>query len=147
MANFNATVKAATVGAASSKLASSASQGKLRVFTSSYTSVASSEPQVADVIVWGSIPKGARILGYLSTLNRSIGNAGMTFTIGSSSDDNFILAATDIGTAAGVTTLPLVDVGGAVYVTSTELELISVIAVDEMLAGQVVTLTIVYVQD
>ncbi len=144
MTNFNATAKAAET---SGKIASNVSQGKLRILTSTYTSVSGSEPQVADVIVWGTIPKGSRILGYLSTLNRSAGSAGMTFTLGSTSDDNFILAATDIGTAAGVTTLPLVDVNGAAYVTSADLEIISVIAVDEMLAGQVVTLTIVYCQD
>lgn len=147
MANVNATVAASVLGIASNKLDSNVVSGKLRVFTSSYTSVASAEPQVADTITFGTIPKGARIIGYLSSLNRSIGNAGMTIKLGDADDDNFILAATDIGTAAGAAALPLVDVGGAAYVTSSALTILGTLGVDEMLAGQVITLTIVYSLD
>jgi hypothetical protein len=102
---------------------------------------------VADTITWGDIPSGARIHGNLSTFNYSIGNAGMTLTLGDADDDNFILAATDMGTSAGVTTLPLVNADGAVYVTDGTLTLVSTLGVDEMLADQVITLTIIYTLD
>lgn len=147
MSNVNATAAAAASGGARGKIDSSYSDGKLRSMTSTYTSVASEEPQVADTITWGTLPAGARIHGNLSSLNYSIGNAGMTLTLGDVDDDNFILAATDVGTAAGVTTLPLVNADGEVYVTDEPLTIISTIAVDEMLAGQVITLTIVYTAD
>ncbi len=147
MSNFEATQAAAASGGARGKLYASSGAGKLRSFTSTYTSVAGSEPQVADTIEWGTLPAGARIHGNLSSFNYAAGNAGMTLTLGDADDDNFILAATDMGTSAGVTTLPLVNVDGAVYVNTSPLTLISTIAVDEILADQVITLTIVYTLD
>jgi len=145
MSNFNATIQAGAV--TGPKVESNVGNGKLRVFTSQYTVIDGEEPQVGDTITWGTIPSGSQILGSLSHLNCSIGNAGATATVGYVDNIDEFLAATDIGTSATVTTLPLVNASGAVYVLDEDMLLTSTIAVDALLAGQVLTLRIVYVQD
>lgn len=145
MTEVNATIKAAQVGSAKDRLDSTAEDGKLRTWTSQYTVIAGEEPVVADTINWGKFP-GGRILGHLSQLNCSIGTAGSTLTIGDDDDIDRLLTATDIGTVASVTPLPLTQANGVIYI-SDPVEITSTVGVDTLLAGQVLTLTLVYVAD
>lgn len=145
MANFNATLQEAAV--TGPKVNGNVENGSVRVFASQYVVVSGEEPQVGDTITWGTIPSGVQLLGSISNLNCSIGNAGATLTLGDADDDNELLAATDIGTAASVTPLPLMEAGGAIYITDGTKLLTSTVGVDELLAGQTLRLRVFFVQN
>ncbi len=78
--------------------------GRVRYFNAVYRAPASgAAPAIADKIVWGKLPVGARILGHLSRLDFHTGTASCTLNLG----DQFVaashLAATAI-TATGSAT-------------------------------------------
>ncbi len=75
--------------------------GRVRIFHSLFRApAAGTAPAIADRIIWGKVPLGARILGHLGRLDFSAGTAACTINVG----DQFVparhLAATAI-TAAG----------------------------------------------
>ena len=82
MANFNADNSASTVAIPQARNKVNKQHGRLRWFESTYTAPASSPPQIADTITWGTLPIGARIIGSLSSLNCAVGTASSTLNVG-----------------------------------------------------------------
>lgn len=132
--------------------------GSIRFFEASYT--VSGTVAVADKIVWGSLPRRARILGYLSRLRWSAGAASSTLNLGDNASAARHLAATSV-TSAGSATPDVADVGGASFETSDDsanatnnftsatddCTLISTVAGATLQAAQVITLRVAYVTD
>jgi len=141
--NFNATLQAAAV--TGPKVKSNVENGKLRVFTSSYT-VPSSPPIVADTITWGTIPSGCQILGWLSQMNCADGASSSTLNLGTSTTPTAYLGASSVADPA-VFALTAINADGAVSLTTVDTTLVSVVAGATLLAGQVITVSILYIQD
>ena len=139
--NFNATLQAGAV--TGPKVQSNVENGKLRVFTSTYTVVTGDEPIVGDTITWGD---GCQILGYLSTLNCADGTAATTLNLGTTDTPTALLGASSVADPA-VFTMTGINEDGAVFLTTEVTTLQSVVAGDTLLAGQVITVNILYVQD
>lgn len=127
--------------------------GRVRWFESTYTAPASGNPQIADTIVWGTLPVGARIIGPLSSLNCADGTAASTLNVGDAASAarhlaassvadpaNFLLANPANGAASFETTIS----SGTATDNCT---LISTVAGAAILAGQVITLRVAYVTD
>jgi hypothetical protein len=147
MATFNASISAAqATGAAQSlKPQSRDLSGKIRYMLSTLT-VPVGGIAIADVVSWGSIPKGARVL-WGSKMYFAAGTASSTLNLGDAVTPARYLAATSVATAGSVQ--PEAHLAnGASYVTlDTTQEIRSVVAGAALLAGQVITLHLVYVQD
>lgn len=134
--------------------------GRIRLFEATYTAPASSTPAVGDKIVWGKLPKGARILGHLSRLRWSAGAASCTLNLGDNVTAARHLAATAV-TSAGSATPDVAETNGASFETSDDsanlandftsstdnCTLISTVAGAAIGANQVITLRVAYVQD
>ena len=132
--------------------------GRIRIFEATFTSA--STVAIADKIVWGKLPKGARILGHLSRLRWSAGTASCTLNLGDNASAARHLAVTSV-TSAGSATPDAAEVGGASFETSDDsanlsndftsatdnCTLISTVAGAVVAANQVITLRIAYVQD
>lgn len=78
--------------------------GRVRIFHSLYRAPASgTAPAIADTIVWGKLPVGARILGHMSRLDFSAGTASSTLNLGDNTLAARHLAATAITSAGSAT--------------------------------------------
>jgi len=152
MANFQATLAANRAN--NPQLVNKANQqhGALRVFRSVYTAPASSPPQVADVIQWGYLPKGAVVLQ--GKLNYGAGTAACTINLGDPQSAARYLAATAINAAGATAVLPVNQTnGGTDYEVATpnpgastdDSEIRSVVAGAAVAANQVINLTLYYV--
>lgn len=153
MPAFNATRAANTAAIPPIKPKTNLLHGRLRVFESTYTAPATGMPTIADTIVWGDIPVGARILGHLSLLSFGTGTASSTLNLGDAASAARHLAATAIATAgvaipqaqsASGATFEVTDGSGAATNNS---KLISTIAGAGLAANQVLTLRVSYVMD
>lgn len=134
--------------------------GRIRIFEATYAAPATGMPAIADKIVWGKLPVGARILGNLSRMRWSAGAASCTLNLGDNASAARHLAATSV-TSAGSATPDAAEVNGASFETSVDTAnlaneytsaadnctLISTVAGAQMGASQVVTLRVAYVQD
>ena len=133
------------------------SGGRLRVFQATHTVVAAA---IGDKIIWGKLPVKARVLGWLSRLEWSTGAASSTLNLGDNVTAARHLAATAV-TTAGSATPSVSGAAGASFETSDDSNtvanaygsttddctLISTVAGAALQAGQVITLTVVYVTD
>jgi hypothetical protein len=104
MANQNATVAAAGASTPQTLVAGHQQGGELRVLFSTLTNPSAGGVAVGEVITWGFLPVGARVIfGYLSW---STGTASSTLNIGDRATPARYLAATAITTAGAATLLP-----------------------------------------
>lgn len=152
MANFNATLAAAKAALPQTRTKVNQQHGRLRTFESSIT-VPVGGIAIADTISWGDLPKGARVLGHLSQLNFAAGAASSTINVGDSASAARHLAATSVA-SAGVAVPQAQSANGASFETSDasgsatdNCSLKSTVAGAALLAGQVITLRMVYVLD
>lgn len=127
--------------------------GRIRIFQASITIPSSGQPIVGETITWGQLPRGARTLGHLAQLNWSAGAASSTLNLGDAASAARHLAATAV-TTAGVAVPQAANASGAQFETSDDSSsatnnctLISTVAGAALQAGQVITLTMPYVQD
>lgn len=132
--------------------------GRIRVFTATYT--VAGTVAVADKIVWGKLPVKARPLGYLGRLEWSAGAASSTLNLGDNVSAARHLAATAV-TSASSAVPTAASANGAIFETSDDSNsvansfgsstddctLISTVAGATLQVGQVITLTMPYVQD
>jgi hypothetical protein len=153
MANFNADLQTNLVATPPVRSKVNRLNGRLRVLRAQYT-VPAVPPAIADTITWGPLPVGARTIGYLSQLNCGVGNALSTLNLGDVASVARHLAASSVATAA-LFVPNVAEVNGAQFETSdgstsattNNCNLISTVAGAALLAGQVITLTMVYVTD
>lgn len=132
--------------------------GRQRIFRATYT--VAGTVAVGDKIVWGKLPVKSAIIGFLSQLRWSTGAASSTLNLGDNVSAARHLAATAV-TTAGLATPNVAETNGAIFETSDDSNsvangftsatddctLISTVAGATLQAGQVITLTITYVQD
>ena len=132
--------------------------GRIRVATFTYT--VAGTVAVADKIVWGKLPVKARPLGHLGRLEWSTGAASSTLNVGDNVSAARHLAATAV-TTAGSAVPTAASANGAIFETSDDSNsvansfgsttddctLISTVAGATLQVGQVITLTMPYVQD
>lgn len=84
------------------RVKSNKQNGRVRYFESAFVAPASgASPAIADKIVWGKLPLGARIVGHLSKLYWTTGTAACTLNLGDNVSAARHLAATAITTAGG----------------------------------------------
>lgn len=127
--------------------------GRIRWFEATFTSPATGNPQIADVIQWGRLPVGARVIAPLSSMNCSAGTASCTLNIGDAASATRYLTATGV-TSAGNTLLANPANGAASFETSdssgtaTDNCMVqSVVAGAAVATGQVITIRLAYVCD
>jgi len=109
MANFTADLQAEIDGPAYgfppvTRVKVNRQNGRIRYFNAVYRAPASgTAPAIADKIIWGKLPVGARILGHLSRLDFNTGTASSTINLG----DQFVaaryLAATSVAALGNAT--------------------------------------------
>jgi hypothetical protein len=133
--------------------------GRIRNFEASYT-VPPGGIAIADKIVWGKLPLGARTMGNMGKLYFAAGTASSTINLGDNVSAARHLAATSVA-AAGSAVPEAANAAGAQFETTDDSNsvanafssatdnatLISVVAGAALLAGQVITLRMPYVQD
>jgi hypothetical protein len=132
--------------------------GRIRIFLASVTVPAGT--LVGEKIFWGKLPVGARPLGYLGRLEWSAGAASSTLNLGDNVTPARHLAATAITTAGSAvpsaasaagaqfeTTEDSNSVANAFNSTTDNCTLVSTVAGATLQTGQVITLTMPYVQD
>lgn len=132
--------------------------GRLRIFLATITVPAGMV--IGDKIFWGKLPQGARPLGYLGRLEFATGAAACTLNVGDNVSAARHLAATAITTAGSAipaaasvsgatfeTTEDSNTVGNAFASTTDNCTLTSTVAGATLQVGQVITLTMPYVQD
>lgn len=153
MANFQANVAANR--AATPQVLSKGNQqdAELRILRSTYTAPAAAPPQIADVIQWGYLPKGAVIVG--GYLNYAAGTAACTINLGDPQSAARYLAATAINAAGNTPVQPpvLATNGGPQYEVATpnpgaatdDSEIRSVVAGAAIAVNQVINLVLFYV--
>lgn len=153
MATFYSDIAAAGVATPPTRVKANKRGGRLRIFEATYTAPASSPPGIGDVIVWGDLPVGARVLEHLSELAYSAGTASSTINVGDAASATRYLAATSVA-AAGVTAIGSPANGAASFETSdassaatNNTRVQSVVAGAAIAASQVITLRLVYAQD
>lgn len=144
MANFQASGASYALGAANAKPNAVAAQGKVRYWFSTITVAAGNA--VADVIQWGTLPNGSRVLGHLSKLYFAAGAASSTLNLGDAATPARYLAATSV-TAAGSAVPEAANASGAGFVYTADTILQSVVAGAGLQTGQVITLQLAYVTD
>ena len=115
---------------------------------------------IGEKIFWGKLPVGARPIGYLGRLEWAAGAAATTLNVGDNVSAARHLAATAV-TAAGSATPSVAGANGAIFEatddtnsvgngfssTTDNCTLVSVVAGATVQTGQVITLTMPYVQD
>jgi hypothetical protein len=153
MANFNADNAAALASTPPTRVKVNKQHGRIRFFESTYTAPATGTPQIADKIVWGKLPLGARVVGPLSSLGYAVGTASSTLNVGDAASAARHLAATSVATA-GNTALANPANGAASFETSDasggatdNCTLVSTVAGAAIAANQVITLRVAYVLD
>lgn len=155
MANFQATLAALRLTTPQSLAKGNQQDGEKRVFRSTYTAPAASPPQIADVLQWGYLPKGAVVLSFYLTYGAA--GAGCTINLGDVQSAARYMAATSI--AAAGNTGPSVPAnlgsGGAAYevaapnpgATTDDSEIRSVVAGAAIAVNTVINLVLEYVQN
>lgn len=145
MPTFRASVQAAQSDPTSPHAKARDLNGKVRMLVSSFT-VPVGGLAIADVIEWGTLPKGARPLhnGFLSF---SAGTASATLNLGDAAVPARYLAATSIATAGNAVPQAHVAAGAQFVTTEPTTKIQSVLAGAGMPVGQIVTLYLPYVQD
>ncbi len=161
MANFFSTQVTAMQTTPPTRIKVNLLQGRLRFAFGQFTNPAASGVQIADIIYWLRLPRGARLMGYLSRLSFGTGAASSTLNVGDTASATRHLTATSI-TAAGASIIAGVDQnGGTSYETTDETrdgatqlpsatndcDLRSTAAGAAMQASQATALHVVYVQD
>ena len=146
MATFKADIKTAT----DSKLSSDRPNvgrmsGRVRAVVSTYT-VPTGGLAVADVLEWLTLPSGARVVPGSCKLYFAAGAASSTINVGDSVSAVRHLAATSVA-SAGSAICEASGASGAIYETTAEVVVQSVVAGAALLAGQVITLHMHYVVD
>lgn len=134
-------------------------QARIRIAIGQYT-VPASPPAIADIVYLTRVPRGARILGNLSQLNFSAGQASETLNVGDNVTAARHLAATSVtaaGTAVpqaamanGVTGYETTDEtrdGTGLASSTNDCDLRSTVAGAAMVAAQVVALHVAFAQD
>lgn len=154
MANFQATLAGYRANTPQILAKANEQNARVRVFRAKYTAPAAGMPQIGDVIQWGYLPKGAIILQ--GKLNYSAGTAACTINLGDVQSAARYLAATAINAAGATAVLPVNQTnGGADYEVATpnpggsndDSEIRSVVAGAQIAAGQVINLTLLYVDN
>jgi len=153
MATFYADNAANAVAVPPVKTKVNKQHGRLRYMEATYTAPASGTPQVGDVIQWGRVPVGARVVQHLSTLVWSVGTASSTINLGDAAAAARYLGATSIATAGnalvgspanGAASFEVSDGSGK----ATDNSMVqSVVAGAAVAANQVITLRLAYVLD
>ena len=132
--------------------------GRIRIFTATITTPAGMV--IGDKIFWGKLPQGARPIGHLGRLEWSTGSASSTLNLGDNVSAARHLAATAV-TTAGSAIPTAASANGAIFETTEDSNnvgngfasatdnctLVSVVAGATLQTGQVITLTMPYVQD
>ena len=132
--------------------------GRIRIFTATVTTPAG--VLIGESIFWGKLPVGARPIGHLGRLEWSTGSAGSTLNVGDNVSQARHLAATAVTTAGSAVPLAA-SANGAIFETTDDsnsvangftsatdnCSLESVVAGATLQTGQVITLTMPYVQD
>lgn len=160
MANFFSTQVTAMQTTPPTRIKVNLLQGRLRFAFGQFTNPASSGVQIADVIYYLRLPRGARVMGFISRLTYSTGAASSTVNVGDSVSAVRYLAATSI-TTAGQNAISQADTNGSTpYETTDEsrdgtglpsatndCDIRSVAAGAAMQASQSTALHAIYVQD
>lgn len=151
MASVNADLQSNAVATPPVKSKVNRSHGRVRLFEATVTPAVA--VAIGEKITWGSLPKGARVLGHLSKLYFSAGTASSTLNLGDAASAARHLAATAIN-AAGSAVPEAQSASGAQFETSddstaatNDCTLISTVAGAGIPIGQVLTLKIAYVLD
>lgn len=151
MASVNADLQSNAVATPPVKSKVNRSHGRIRLFEATVTPAVA--VAIGETITWGSLPKGARVLGNLSKLYFSAGTASSTLNLGDAASAARHLAATAIN-AAGSAVPEAQSASGAQFETSDDstaatnnCTLISTVAGAAIPIGQVLTLKIAYVLD
>ncbi len=151
MASVNADLQSNAVATPPVKSKVNRSHGRVRLFEATVTPAVA--VAIGETITWGSLPKGARVLGHLSKLYFSAGTASSTLNLGDAASAARHLAATAIN-AAGSAVPEAQSASGAQFETSDDstaatnnCTLISTVAGAAIPIGQVLTLKIAYVLD
>ncbi len=144
MATFQASAASYVLGAANAKPNAAFLQGKVRYMISTITVAAGSA--IADVIQWGTLPNGSRLLGHLSKMYFAAGTASSTLNLGDAASAARYLAATSVA-SAGNAVPEAANASGAVFVNTADTVIQSVVAGAVLLTGQVITLHLAYVMD
>lgn len=144
MATFQASAASYALGAANAKPNAVNTQGKVRMMVSTITVAAGSA--IADVIQWGTLPYGSRVLGHLSKLYFAAGTASSTLNLGDAATAARYLAATSVA-SAGSAVPEAASASGATFTNTADTVVQSVVAGAVLLTGQVITLHLAYVTD
>lgn len=152
MANQNASVATAAATIPQTLVAGNQQGGELKVLFSTFTNPAVAGVAVGEVITWGFLPLGARVLfGYLTC---STGTASSTLNLGDRATPARYLAASSIATAANIAINPPVTnaLGAAGFVVNVAAlgqatdttEIRSVCGTAIVAVGQTLTLALFY---
>ncbi|OYU99360.1 MAG: hypothetical protein CFE45_13245 [Burkholderiales bacterium PBB5] len=115
MANGNATLAAAERGIGAVYVGADVLNGSIRPFFSRYTVPATGGPAIGEVITWGRLPIGARVLFGLLTC--SAGAASSTINLGDAESATRYMAATSVASAGNSTIVPAtIANGGAGFI-------------------------------
>lgn len=151
MASVNADLQANDVATPIVKSKVNRKHGRIRLFEATVTPTVA--VAIGETITWGSLPKGARVLGNLSKLYFSAGTASSTLNLGDAASAARHLAATSVA-SAGSAVPEAQSASGAQFETSDDTTaatnnctLISTVAGAAVPIGQVLTLKIAYVLD
>lgn len=95
MADIYASAAAAAVARPKEKVRADLAHGNIRLFHSVYVAPPAASPAIADRIIWGTLPIGARLLGHLGEVQFNAGTASCTINLG----DNILPARHAVATA------------------------------------------------
>lgn len=154
MPNINGDVRTAQASNPPTQLKVNRYHGRVRFIEMAATVPASNGPGIGEDIVFGSVPRGARIIPHLSRLDFSAGAASSTLAIGDPSNTSRYLAATAVN-AAGNATLTTPANAAALYETVNDTEGATAndclirgrVAGAALGAGQVFALRLAYTMD
>lgn len=144
MATFYSNVRTNDISTPPVKSKSNQTGGRVRSLVASYTVPATGGPAVGDVIEWGILPVGSRVLGHASKLFWSAGAATSTVSVGDSASSARHLAQTGVTTAGSALTEAASANGGS-FEASGATTVTSTVAGAALGAGQVLTLHMQYV--
>jgi hypothetical protein len=121
MANVNGDVRAAQIASPPVQLKVNRYHGRIRFAEFRATNAAAGGVAIGEDIVFGRLPRGARVIPHLSRLDWSAGAASSTVAIGDPANTSRYLAATSV-TAAGGAALTNPANGAATYETTNDTE-------------------------
>lgn len=152
MANFYADVASAAQPGGTGKVAANKMVGRIRYMESTYT-VPVGGIAIADTIDWAYVVPGTKILTHLSRIDFAAGAASSTLNLGDTVSPARYLAATSVA-SAGTAPLLIPANGAPMFVTTDNTKgatdncaIRSTVAGAALLAGQVITVRIAFVND